>query len=252
MWLGGVALIIASGGFSRGLGLLGSAGGVLVLVSVVRWPWGSRGYKLRLARRVVRATQELEASTRRSGTTRQKNITDYLRVGTPLLQKEAAAFVSLLTQASDIREARNQDLPDRSAALVELQVQIYAVQTKITTLAVTDDEKRDVEALASVLANDREQAVELERDHLRCLDSLVSDLEQMKVPTRLQSGHREVCQAFQNEQTTLVEYYASMQGTDSQAASSAARNYQLAAQASYRGLEDLGVQTSGKLPRRAG
>lgn len=250
VWLIGAIFIYIGGGWP--LTGPGVAGAVLVAVAVLRLPWGPGAYRWRCASAASRAARAIESATKHSYAQQRRHLRELLRVSVPDgLAEKSSELLSLIETAEETREDRTTALPERSAALVGLQARIKQMSASIATQANTVNERNYSDAIHSmVTANDRATEEQI-RESLRCLTDLIACQDRLRPPKRLRAAHDSMCRAFREEYATLSKYYAASRGIDAEAVRIAATEYQHAAQECYARLEDLGVRTAAKLPRRA-
>lgn len=250
IWLIGVVLLYVGGGWPpAGLGV---AGLVLVLVAVLRWPWGVDAYRWRCASAASKAARGIEAATKRSCEQQSQSLRELLQISVPdRLAEESQELISLVESAEAMQRDRSTPLPERSAALVSLRDRIEQICADITSRADTVDERSYGNALSAMVAAN-ERAIQKKVDEsLGILANLLAFLEGLRPPRRFRAEHDSMCQAFREEFVALSDFYTVSRGSDTQAVRTAATVYQNAAQACYKRLQDSGIRTAAELPRRA-
>jgi hypothetical protein len=250
VWLIGIAFLLIGGGWPpAGPGV---AGLILVAVAVLQWPWGLGAYRRRCAGAASRAALAIETATKRSSEQHQQHLNALRRIPIPDgLAQEAEKLISLIEASGAMHEDRSTPLPERSAALINLQSSRKKIYDKIADHASTPDEQAYRDALRSTTeANDQVTNEEMQ-ESLRILTNLIAYQEQLQPPKHLQSAHESMCRAFREEFAALSKHFAASQNCDTEAVRATAIEYQQAAYACYARLHDLGIRTASNLPRRA-
>ena len=167
------------------------------------------------------------------------------------VKREGEVLIRLIEETSAVREKRDAPLPERSVALVNLRVSSELVSVQIAAAARTSNERSYSDAIKSLMESNAQAADKQERSNLQILANIITYLDRLRPPRRLEAGHDLLRQAFRDEFMALSNYYETLHGAGTDEVRAAATAYQQAAQASYARLEDLGIRTAGGLPRRA-
>jgi hypothetical protein len=155
--------------------------------------------------------------------------------------EEAMKELLSVWEADGFRHGRTATLKDRAMRRTELRERVRDIQSRVAALAETDSERSYSKILGESIAAKEQDNEERMRENGATLAKLIAQQRKLSPPEPLLRDHALLCEAFQDEQTAMWEYYSALRGGDTQSIQKAVEQYEGAAELCIARLTALGI-----------
>ena len=245
----GIALLAGDLPLGRWAGL---AGGVLIVVASVPWPWGRDRYRGRVRRAQSEAVRSIKAARDRQQDAERERLHDLGRVLAPgRLAADGDALIAAYVAAQQLREDRSVPDAGRMIELFALRLRAKELEASVAASAGTDEETRYSTAVAACAAARKRDLDDQALESLRAVSELITDLEQLRPPRRLRTRHDALCRALRDEYVASSAFNVSLDGSDLDTVRQAFDAYEHAFEARSARFKELGFFQLFPAPSRS-